>query len=380
MSHTLHDAISPLIGDSTVLGAVAMTANRSGTLESAAVGIADPASGASMKEDTVFQIASMTKAVTSVAAMQLVERGLIGLDDPVGTHLPALAEPQVLEGFADDGSPQLRPAKSAITLRHLLTHTSGLGYAFLSADMARAQGEVAPGSLASLDTPLLFDPGEKWNYGISTDWAGLLVEAVSGVSLGDYFAEHILGPLKMDATGFDAPKDSSKRAALQLRTPAGFAPMPVEIGGGPSAEFQSGGGGLYSTARDYLRFCRMVLNEGTLDGATIVQPATIAQMATNQIGSLRAGRMESIIPEFAGIFDQFPAMDTKWGLGFLLLPEAGPAGRTAGSLSWAGIANSYYWIDHASDRCGVVMMQFLPFGDPAALKVFEATERAAYAV
>lgn len=375
---TLQDTITPLVGETTVPGAVALVANRAGVTDSAVAGVADPATGKAMTRDAVFQIASMSKAVTSVAAMQLVEEGRITLDEPVAPHLPHLADDRVLTGFDEDGRPVVREAALPVTLRHLLSHTSGLGYGFLSTDMQRAQGEVVPGSMASLKTPLLFDPGERWEYSIGTDWTGQVIEALTGKTLGAVFKERIFDPLGMADTGFDSPA-ADRRAALQLKMGRTFAPMPVEVGGGPEKEFESGGGGLYSTADDYMRFVRMLLNGGTLDGERILGEATLAEMSRNQIGSLRAGRLESVIPQFgAAVFDQFPEMDTKFGLGFLINPEPGPDGRSPGSLAWAGIANSYYWFDPAADVCGVVMMQFLPFGDSDAMALYGALERHAY--
>jgi methyl acetate hydrolase len=266
----------------------------------------------------------------------------------------------------------------------LLTHTSGLGYAFMSADMLRAYGPAgppAPGSIASVTSPLLFDPGERWEYSVSTDWVGFAVEAVSGQSLGAYMAEHILEPLGMADTAFKlSDAQMARRAAMLSRGDNGaLTPFPVEIGGGSGAEFEGGGGGLMSSGPDYLRFVRMILNGGSLDGATILKPETIAEMARNQIGPLRAGKMETIIPMFSHPYDGFPGMRTGWGLGFLINPETGPNGRAPGSLAWAGIANSYYWIDPVSNITGVLMMQFLPFGDPHALTVYAGFEHAVYA-
>lgn len=366
-----------------IAGAVALIGNRDGLRDAAAVGLADPAQGRAMALDTIFQLASMTKAVTSVAALQLVERGMLNLDTPIGGLLPALAEAQVLDGFDAQGAPQLRAPARPITLRHLLTHTSGLGYPFMNADMAQSYGVggmPAPGSLASITAPLLFDPGSGWEYGVSTDWVGLAVEAASGQRLGAYFAEHILGPLGMVDTAFAlTPGQTARRAALlSRRDDGGFDPLPIEIGGGDMAEFEAGGAGLLGSAPDYLRFTRMILNHGSLDGVQILRPESVAAMAQNQVAPLRAGAMGSIVPALAHPFDTFPEMHTGWGLGFLINPETGPNGRAAGSLAWAGIANSYYWIDPASDVTAVVMMQFLPFGDPGALAVLAAVERAAY--
>jgi methyl acetate hydrolase len=376
----LEMALDRAVESGKIAGAVAMIGNCAGVIEHACAGTANAATGTVMQIGTVFQIASMTKALVSVAAMQLVEHGALSLDDPIGNILPDLNAAQVLTGFDSDGAAILRPPKSPITLRHLLTHTSGLGYSFMNADMARAQGQVAPGSIASITAPLLFDPGTRWEYGVSTDWAGRAVEAVSGKTLGLYLTENIFGPLAMTDTGFAVPAGAEgRRAALQLRgDDGGFVPFPIEIGGGGEAEFESGGGGLYSTAIDYMKFLRMLLSGGSLNGAHIISVGSIAEMSRNQIGELRAGRMESIVPQFSTAFDNFPDMDTKWGLGFLINPETGPNGRAAGSLAWAGIANTYYWIDPQSDIAGLIMMQFVPFGDAEALQLYGAVERVAY--
>ena len=375
----LQDALDQVLARQPVAGAVAMIGNREATLASAASGLADPATGKPMLLDGIFQIASMTKAVTSVAAMQLVERGLLSLDDPIDPVLPELARPALLTGFDPDGKPILRPAGRAITLRHLLTHTSGLGYAFTSGDMARARGKVTPGSIASLSAPLMFEPGSDWLYGVSTDWVGRAVESASGQTLGAYMAEHIFAPLAMLDTGFAvAAQKTGRRVPLLSRQEDGLVPLELEIGGGDAAEFHSGGGGLYSTAADYMRFLRMILNRGTLDGQRIVSADTIATMARNQVGEMKAGRMESTVPLLALNHDLFPRMHCGWGLGFLINPEPGPDGRAAGSLAWAGLPNCYFWIDPASDLAGLVLMQFLPFADEAALHVLSAVESEAY--
>ncbi len=382
---TIDALLSAAVQSGGIAGAAAFVGNKGGTVSTHTAGLRDPANSAAMTADTIFQIASMTKAVTSVAAMQLVERGLLSLDAPLGDLLPDLANPQVIDGFSEDGAVVLRPAACAITLRHLLTHTSGFGYEFMNAAMLRArgpEGSPAPGTKAALLSPLLFDPGERWEYGISTDWAGLAVEAASGMRLNAYFDAEIFGPLGMADTGFFVSDAMApRRAALQLRGESGaLSPFPVEIGGGPSAEILSAGGGLYSSGPDYMRFLRMILNGGSLDGAVLLRPETVADMSRNQIGDIRAGDMESINPMFALKNDPFPAQQTGWGLGFLINPNTGHNGRAAGSLSWAGIANTYYWIDPASDVIGLIMLQHLPFGDPAALDLYAAFERAVYRI
>jgi CubicO group peptidase (beta-lactamase class C family) len=379
LSRIIH-ALETSLAAGNIPGAVAVVGNSAGTIAEAAVGTKGP-NGPAMAQTDLFQIASMTKAIASVAAMQLVEQGRLVLDDDIGALLPQLANPQVLEGFDGEGKPVTRPAAGPITLRQLLTHTSGLGYEFMSAELTqwRQHNPAAPGSRASLNAPLLADPGTQWIYGISTDWVGLAVEAASGMTLGDWLARHVTGPLRMADTSFafdDAVK--ARLTPLHARMPDGsLAPSPVHFGGGEKAEFHSGGGGLISTARDYLHFCRMILNGGTLNGARIVKAETVAEMGRNQV-AMPAGRLKTNLPGFSSDIDFFPGMDCGWGLGFLINPEPGPDGRAAGTLAWSGIANSYYWIDPENDLAAVLLMQHLPFGEPAALNVVQAFERAVY--
>ena len=379
--HTeIRRALETTLAAANVPGAVAVVGNRAGPLAQVAVGTKGPA-GPPLAIDALFQIASMTKAVTSVAAMQLVEQGLLKLDDDIAGVLPELGAVQVLEGFDAAGAPITRPAAGPITLRQLLSHTSGLGYEFMSAELTqwRKDNPGAPGTKASLVMPLLADPGTAWIYGVSSDWVGQAVERAGGMTLGDWFARHITGPLAMADTGFgfgDAVK--ARVTPLHMRMADGnLAPFPVHMGGGDTAEFQAGGAGLTGSAQDYLKFCRMILNHGTLNGARILKAETVAEMARNQV-TMPAGRMSTRLPGFSSDFDLFPTMDCGFGLGFLINPQQGPDGRAAGSLAWAGIANSYYWIDPARDVTAVLMMQHMPFGEPAALEVLRAFERAVY--
>lgn len=373
-------ALERAFAESGLPGAVALVADRDGVRFVEAFGHADATTGTEMEVDTVFQIASMTKAIVSAGAMQLVERGKLDLDAPIGDLLPQLANPQVLTGFSDSGEPQLRPASRPITLRHLLTHTAGLGYFFIRPEVLRyfaATGMPAPGSLASIQMPLLFDPGENWEYSVATDWVGLAVEAASGKRLGEYLQSNLLDPLGMSSTAFlDAlPDDAAK---VHARTPeGGLAVQPMFLGGG---EFEMGGGGLSSTAHDYGRFVRMMLRGGELDGNRVLAEATVAEMARNQVAPLRAGYMGSAMPDLAQPYDTFPDQHTGWGLGFLINPEQGPNGRSPNSLAWAGIFNSYYWIDPTKGVGGVMMSQLAPFGDAGALGFFGALERMAYGI
>lgn len=366
-----------------VPGVVAMAATADGPLYAGAFGRRDVSKDAVMTADTVFWIASMTKAVTSVAAMQLVERGRLTLDDPLGALLPELAAPQVLEGFDADGAPRLRPAKRPVTLRHLLTHTAGFSYDMWNAAIGRyMQQEGIPGIITcrndALRTPLVADPGERWEYGISIDWVGKAVEAASGQKLDAYLRDHVLDPLGMRDTGFVLTQSQRARlAAMHQRQPDGsLEPISFEVPQQP--EFFMGGGGLYGTGPDYLSFLRMLLNGGRLDGAEILRPETVAQMAQNQIGDLAAGVMRTAMPHLTNDVDFFPGMELKWGLGFLINPQPGPAGRSAGSLTWAGLANTYFWVDPARRVAGLILTQILPFADARAVALYGAFESGIY--
>lgn len=345
----------------------------------AAAGTRDAASGAPMTEDSVVWIASMTKAITAAAAMQCVERGRLSLDAPIARVLPELADPQVLEGFAPDGTPRLRKARAPITLRHLLTHTSGFTYDMWNADMVRYQERTGtPGIIscrnAALALPLVFDPGTKWEYGIGIDWAGKAVEAVSGQRLGQYLAENITGPLGMRDTGFRIRPDQRARLArIHVRNETGFAATDTEIPQEP--EFEMGGGGLYGTVGDYLRFCRMILGGGALEGVRVLGAETVATMTANAMGGLACEKMTAALPV---TYDVDFLAGMKWGLSFLINPAPMETGRPAGSLFWAGLANSYYWIDPKTRLAGVYATQLLPFNDPRAVGVFADFERAVY--
>jgi CubicO group peptidase (beta-lactamase class C family) len=366
-----------------VPGAVALAVDRGGTLFEIAAGRRDLSGDVAMTTDTLFWIASMTKAIVSVAAMQLVEQGRLHLDAPIGTLLPALAAPQVLEGFDAAGAPLLRPARTAITLRQLLSHTAGYGYTIWSADLLRYVRQAGLSPIpANWDevarTPLLFDPGTRWTYGTGVDMAGLAIEAASGESLADYLAGHVLGPLGMAETGFTlTPGQRARLARVHARMPdGGLRPIDWAVGNGQG--FTGGGGELCGTARDYGRFLRMLLNGGALDGVRVLRADTVAGMGRNQIGDLAVTRLVSAAPKLARDVDLFPGMALKWGLGFLLTPAAGPHGRSAGSLTWGGLANCYYWIDPGRGVAGCLLTQILPFADAPALELFGAVERAAY--
>jgi len=368
-----------------VPGVVALAATTDGPVYEGAFGVRALGAGPAMTLDTVFRIFSMTKAITCVAAMQLVEEGKLSLDAPVPAIDPALATPQVLDGFDAAGAPVLRPAVRPITLKHLMTHTAGFTYEYWNPDTLRyLEASGAPhmmsGKLAALQRPLNFDPGERWEYGINIDWVGRIVEAVSGRSLDDYLRDHIFTPLGIADTGFvPTPEQHARQASAHQRQADGSLvrqPLPP-----PSVpEFYGGGGGLRSTGPDYLRFLRMLMHGGSLDGARILKPETVVLMNQNQIGDLPAGIMKSAIPEVSNDVDFFPGAPVRWGLGYMLNLEPGPNGRRAGTVSWAGVGNLYYWVDPVRRVTGVIMTQILPFADPAAVRLYGRFERGVYAL
>jgi len=362
-----------------VPGVVALITNRERVLYRSAFGVADVATGRPLASDALFRIASMTKPVTSVALMQLVEQGRLGLDDPADKYLPELAGLKVFESFdAATGSYNLRPASRPATVKHFLTHTSGLAYPFTSAvwrDFKPRAGETYP-----FGGPLLFDPGERWHYSTSTDVVGRLVEAVSGQKLEDYFREHIFIPLKMNDTSYDVPEAKGTRLVAQQQRGGERMDGAIELQKpqpGLTVAMPVGGGGLASTADDYGRFVRMLLNGGTLDGVRVLKAETVALMGQNHIGAVSVPALKSALPRSADFTFIADGRD-KWGLGFLITADQVPGKRSPGSLSWGGINNTFFWIDPTRGIAGVIMMQYLPFADAKALAVCDTFERGAY--
>jgi methyl acetate hydrolase len=355
-------------------GIVAMAANEKSVVYERAFGLRNVATTTSMSSDTVFRIASMVKLLTSVAALQLVEQGKLKLDEPAGNIDPTLASPQVLIGFDAKGAPQLRPAQKPLTLRNLLTHTSGLSYALWDPDVTRYL-KAARGKSDLPRMPLMFEPGERWAYGGSIDRVGRMIEIASGQNLDRYFRDNITGPLGMNDT---APtiteKQRARQASLHRRGVDGkLVPQPFEKLNEPTSF--SGGGGIYSTAPDYLTLLQALLNGGSLRGASILRPETVALMAKNQIGNIEAGHLKTANPALSNDVNFFPGVHLRWGLGHMINVEPVPDGRKAGSLTWAGLFNTYYWIDPSMRVAGVIMMQILPFADRQALHAYRQFER-----
>jgi methyl acetate hydrolase len=363
-------------------GIVAMAATDDAVIYEGVFGSRHLGQASAMSRDTVFRIASMIKPVTSVAAMQLVEQGKLRLDEPVPDIDPALGAPQVLAGFDAAGTPQLRPAKLAITLRHLLTHTAGFTYRIWDAQAlryAQAIGNLSPLNRAALPkTPLMFDPGTRWQYGTNIDWVGRIVERISGERLDVYFRKHILGPLGMADTGFViSPSQHARQASVHRRKPDGSLvaePLKKPV----TPQVFSGGGGIYSTAPDYLTLVRTLLHGGSLNGARILRAETVALMGQNHIGNIEAGILKTTNPALSNNVDFFPGISLGWGFGHMINMTPGPDGRSAESLTWAGLLNTYYWIDPTKRVVAVFMTQVLPFADKAALSLYRRFERGIY--
>jgi len=380
---SVDEALAQAVSSGTVAGVVALAADSRGVIFEGATGKRDLAGAGVMTQDTVFWLLSMTKAITATACMQLVEQRKLELDQPMSQVLPELGSPKVLEGFDASGKPRLRPAKRAITLRHLLTHTSGLTYSNWSDRIARyekATGipDIAESRNGAFAAPLEFDPGERWQYGIGMDVVGKIVEAVSGQSLEIYFREHIFEPLGMANTGFLISSAQKRRTATTYarRADGSLKALPFEMPQRP--EFFSGGGGLFGTPRDYVTLLRMLLGHGTFDGAQILRAQTVAAMRTNQIGDLDVNPLKSSAPAWSNDANLFPGMQQKWGLSFDINTRPGPNGRSAGSYGWAGLLNCYYWIDPVRKVTGAIFTQLLPFYDARVVELYGAFERGLY--
>jgi methyl acetate hydrolase len=382
LQHTLDSVLKQAIAKGDVPGVAVAIGNREGVLYEAAFGERKLGSGVAMTADTVGWIASMTKAITSVAAVQCIERGLLRLDQPAKEICPELGQVGVLTGFDANGQAQTRPPKRNITLRHLLTHSAGFSYEIWNTDMQKVQ---AAGSIPSvtecknkaLTLPLLFDPGEAWEYGINIDWVGKMIEKVSGQRLGQFLNENIFQPLGMSSTAFKITNEMRTRlSGMHLRSEDGaMVDFPFELPQEP--EFEMGGGGLYGTVGDYLKFLRMLLNNGQLAGERLLRPESVAALGINQMGDCRVYKLKAAIA-LTNDAEFFPGIEKSWSLAFQINHQRAPTGRPAGGLMWAGLANSYFWLDQANGLAGAYMTQLFPFADKKSLPLFESVETAVY--
>lgn len=381
MTHAIDEVLATAVASGAVPNAVGMVATRDGVVYEGAAGPRAAGGDVPVDADSMFRIASMTKMVATVALLQQVERGTVDLDAPVERYLPDFARLQVLEGF-DGDTPVLRAPASPATVKHLVTHTSGLSYWFWNADILRwekvtGNGNALSGTIDTFDAPLVADPGTRFEYGINSDWMGRVVEAASGQPLDAYLAEHVLGPLGMTTTTFLMDAEQRSRS-VPVHVPSNGSWIPTDLDWNQSPDWWAGGHGLYSTPRDYLRFQRMLLGGGELDGVRVLSEQSVADAFTNQIGDLGfPAAIATADPVSTCDFNAGPGW--TWGWGLLLNTEQQPGMRAVGSGAWAGICNTHFWVDPASGVTAALYTQFLPFVTPAAWQAYTDFERAVYA-
>ena len=369
-------------GSPRVPGVVALATNREGNIYEGAVGLRSLGNGQAMTTDTVCAIFSTTKALAGTACLQLVEDGRLDLDAPAKNYAPDIGGIQVLDGFDADGDPILRPPKRDVTTRMLLLHTAGFGYDFFNEQYNRlaeehGQPSIVTSSRASLMTPLLFDPGDEWEYGSNIDWAGQVIEGIAGKRLGEVMHERILEPLGMDSTSFTLDGDMRSRMAVihQREDDGSLDPLDFEL---PDPEVHMGGHGLYSTVEDYCKFIRMWLNDGMGPNGQVLDSQTVEKAEQNGLGEMKIKGLPGVIPTLSNYAEFFPGMPKSWALTFMINDEDAPTGRPAGSLAWAGLANLYYWIDRSNGVGGFWATQIFPFADLTSVVGYLDFETAIY--
>ena len=378
--------INSAISNGSLNFAVAAIGGKAGQTWSFAAGHRDAEQTRPASPDNIIQVASMTKLITTIAALQLMEQGKLDLDSPISLYAPELKDLQVLKGFDADDNPIFEKAERAPTARELMTHTAGYVYEFWNADSLKAaQLGVSPSLLNGgnyLAAPLAFQPGTAWEYGINTDWLGVLVERLSGQRLAEYFDEHIFMPLDMNDTFYELPADKFDRSVTVMARGAeglvelpNFQPTPAEKG---SMAQYSGGGGLSSTVKDYGRVLQMLLNSGALDGKMLLKPETVDTMFQNNIGDIQPVALATVMPTMSNTADMSFGQSATFGLGLLLHTDGMEGGRSANAGSWAGLFNSYYWVDREAGKYGIFGTQVLPFYDTVAIKTLLEFEQAVY--
>jgi methyl acetate hydrolase len=381
---SVQETLDTAVANGAMPGVAVVETNAAGELQEMYAGRRSVEGDAAVDPDTMFRLMSMTKAFAAVAALQLVERGELALDQEVASVIPAFGEIQVLDGF-DGDTPRLRPPSRAATMTDLLTHTAGCGYSFSSPELLRyhqltGEPDAFSGLVAGLSAPLIADPGTAWNYGVNTDWVGQVVEAISGQDLDAYLKEHVFGPLGMSSTTF-SPSDEqrSRLMALHSRTPDGGLAV-IELDAPlREPEFWPAGHGAYSTGRDYARFMAALLGDGELDGVSILTPESVVLMFSDQIGGIALPTMmKSAMPALSNDIPSPPFSQT-WGMGLHLFTEDLPGMRRSGSGDWSGLFNSYFWIDRSSDVAVAFLTQVLPFFDEAIVQTLQGVEQTIYA-
>ncbi|MGF0245127.1 serine hydrolase domain-containing protein [Rhodococcus erythropolis] len=371
-------------GADRVPGVVAMITDREGNIYEGAAGERTLASGVPMTLDTTFALFSTTKAITGTAVLQCVEEGLLDLDAPAATYVPDIGELKVLDGFDAGGNPVLREPKRDITTRMLLLHTAGFGYDFFNESYNRlsqehGQPSVITCSKAALTTPLLFDPGEKWEYGTNIDWAGQVVESIRGQRLGDVMRERIFEPLEMADTAFTmSPSMKDRLAPIHQREGDGSLTPLIGFELPAEPEVHMGGHGLHGTVGDYMKFIRMWLNDGAGTSGRVLSPETVAAAVQNGLEGQHVGLLPGVLPTLSNDAEFFPGVPKGWAYSFMTNEEVAPTGRPAGSLAWAGLANLYYWIDRQTGVGGFWATQILPFADAGSINGYLEFETAVY--
>ena len=366
-------------------GVVAMVTDRKGNIYEGAAGVRDLSTNVPMTTDSVFAIFSTTKAITGTCVLQCVEEGLLDLDAPAKNYAPALGKLQVLDGFDDAGNPITRAPKRDVTTRMLMLHTAGFGYDFFNAQYNRlaedhGQPSVITASRGSIETPLLFDPGDKWEYGTNIDWAGQVVEGVRGKRLGDVMKDRVFDPLGMSDIGFVMnPSMASRRATIHLRGQDGSLDPQTDLVLTQEPEVDMGGHGLYSTVGEYMKFIRMWLNDGDGANGKVLKKETVAMAVKNGLKDhQKVVALPGVIPWLSNEAEFFPGLKKSWSFTFMVNDEQAPTGRPANSIGWAGLANLYYWIDQKNGIGGFWATQILPFADASSFGGYIDFESTAY--
>lgn len=372
-------------GNPKVPGVVAMVTDRKGNIYEGAAGVRDLSTNVPMTTDSVFAIFSTTKAITGTCVLQCVEEGLLDLDAPAKNYAPALGKLQVLDGFDNSGNPITRAPKRDVTTRMLMLHTAGFGYDFFNAQYNRlaedhGQPSVITASRGSIETPLLFDPGDQWEYGTNIDWAGQVVEGVRGKRLGEVMKDHVFDPLGMSDIGFVMnPSMASRRATIHLRGQDGSLDPQTDLVLTQEPEVDMGGHGLYSTVGEYMKFIRMWLNDGDGANGRVLKKETVAMAVKNGLKDhQKVVALPGVIPWLSNEAEFFPGLKKSWSFTFMVNDEQAPTGRPANSIGWAGLANLYYWIDQKNGIGGFWATQILPFADASSFGGYIDFESTAY--
>ncbi len=367
-----------------VPGVVAMVTDRDANVYEGARGVRDMGKETAMTTDTVFAIFSTTKAIGGTAVMQCVEEGLLDLDAPAKDYAPAIGKLQVLEGFDGAGDPQLRAPKSDITTRQLMLHTAGFGYDFFNENylkMAEEHGQpsVVTGTMASLKTPLLFDPGDRWEYGTNIDWAGQVVEGIRGKRLSEVLAERVFAPLGITDMAFTRSDDMKARTACMHARGADGSLTPMDFALPDNPEVDMPGHGLYASVGEYMKFIRMWLNDGMGPNGRVLKPETVEMAVQNGLQThQKVVMLPGVIPSLSNDAEFFPGLKKSWSYTFMVNDEEAPTGRPSGAIGWAGLANLFYWIDRQNGFGGFWATQILPFGDPVSFGTYLDFETAFY--